>query len=156
MLQKLVKSGNGTSSNGNGPARSALSVIGPDVRIVGDIFTQGEMQIDGRVEGDITCQVLVVGEGARISGEVSADAVRVHGEVTGKINAAAVAIAKTAKVVGDVTHETLEIEAGAHMEGHLLRKDAAPRPQAAAKPEALPAPAAAASPAAPVPAGEAA
>ncbi len=122
MLQKLAKS-HGIGSGGGSARASGLSVIGPDVRIVGDIITQGEMQIDGQVEGDITCQTLVVGEGARIAGEVSAETVRVHGELAGKINATTVVIAKSARVVGDVTHSTLEIEAGAHLEGHIIRKD---------------------------------
>lgn len=128
MLQKLVKTASqSTNGGGGGKSHPRLSVIGPDVRIVGDIITQGEMQIDGQVEGDITCQVLVVGEGARITGEVNADSVRVHGELTGKIHAVAVVIAKSARVVGDISHDSLEIEAGAHMEGHLLRKGSAPR-----------------------------
>lgn len=125
MLRKLAKGG---SVLGNGSAQRgvALSVIGPDVRIVGDIITQGEMQIDGQVEGDITCQTLVVGEGARITGEVTADTVRVHGALTGKINANQVMVAKSAQVVGDITHETLEIEAGGHLEGHLIHKGTSP------------------------------
>jgi cytoskeletal protein CcmA (bactofilin family) len=125
MLQRFVKGG--TLAAGGTPRNAQLSVIGPDVRIVGDIFTQGEMQIDGQVEGDITCQMLVVGEGARISGAVSAESVRVHGELNGKINASAVVIARTARVIGDVVHETLEIEAGAYVEGHCLRSGSAPR-----------------------------
>lgn len=120
MLRKLAKGpGLGGSS---GRVAIPLSVIGADVRIVGDIITQGEMQIDGQVEGDITCQRLVVGEGARIIGEVTADCVRVHGHLNGKILANSVTIAKSAQVVGDITHETLEIEAGGHLEGHLIRK----------------------------------
>jgi cytoskeletal protein CcmA (bactofilin family) len=111
------------------PGALPLSVIGADVRIVGDIITQGEMQIDGQVDGDITCQRLVVGEGARIAGEVSAETVEVHGELRGKINAGSVVIARTARVYGDVTHESLEIEAGAQMEGHLLRKASGAAPQ---------------------------
>lgn len=124
MLQKFVKAT--TSGGGHNAAPKAgagLSVIGPDVRIVGDIITKGEMQIDGEVEGDIACQILVVGEGARIHGAVTADKVRVHGELTGRIDAETVVIAKSARVVGDVTHQSLEIEAGAHLEGHIARKD---------------------------------
>ncbi|MGE5504525.1 MAG: bactofilin family protein [Actinomycetota bacterium] len=97
-------------------------MIGADVRIVGDIITQGEMQIDGQVDGDITCQRLVVGEGGRIAGEVSAETVEVHGELSGKVNASTVIIAKSARVIGDITHDSLEIEAGAYMEGHCIRK----------------------------------
>jgi cytoskeletal protein CcmA (bactofilin family) len=99
-----------------------LSVIGADVRIVGDIITQGEMQIDGQVDGDITCQRLVVGEGGRIGGEVTCETIEVHGELSGKINSSMVVIAKSARVVGDITHDSLEIEAGAFMEGHCIRK----------------------------------
>lgn len=119
MLQKFAKGH--LVGHGARPA-SALSVIGPDVRIVGDIITQGEMQIDGQVDGDITCQTLVVGEGARISGEVTAENVRVHGHLSGKVVATTVMIARSAEVVGDITHESLQIEAGGHVEGHLIRK----------------------------------
>ncbi|CAA7619754.1 Cell shape determination protein CcmA [Candidatus Terasakiella magnetica] len=104
-----------------------LSVIGADVRIVGNIYTQGEMQIDGQVEGDITCQRLLVGEGGRITGEVTAETVQVHGALTGKISASAVTIARSANVVGDVIQDSLEIEAGASMEGRLIRKTATPK-----------------------------
>lgn len=119
MFQKLAKvNPMGGSSSKSG---AHLSVIGPDVRIVGDIFTQGEMQIDGQVEGDITCQKLVVGDGACIKGAVSAETVQVHGELHGRITATTVAIAKSAKVIGDITHQILEIEAGADVEGHIAR-----------------------------------
>ncbi|MBI3447115.1 MAG: polymer-forming cytoskeletal protein [Magnetospirillum sp.] len=126
MLPKLGKALGAVSaaahSNRTNSSGLPLSVIGADVRIVGNIFTQGEMQIDGQVEGDISCQRLLVGEGGRITGEVTADTVQVHGELTGKITASSVMIAKSAKVTGDVIQDSLEIEAGASMEGRLVRK----------------------------------
>jgi len=140
----------GKTAKGQGRSTMPLSVIGADVRIVGDIITQGEMQIDGQVEGDITCARLVIGEGGRIMGAVKADTIRIHGHVTGTIVADAVKIAKTAQVVGDVTHETMEMEAGGHVEGHLIRKNAAPATPALEAPRpaiAAPAPAATAAPA---------
>lgn len=121
MFGKFAK---GPQAGGAGRAAMPLSVIGADVRIVGDIITQGEMQIDGQVEGDITCARLVVGEGARITGAIKADTVRIHGRVTGTIDADAVKIARSAEVIGDVTHATMEMEAGGQVEGHLIRKGA--------------------------------
>jgi cytoskeletal protein CcmA (bactofilin family) len=136
MFPKLGKAlGVGSSSPGQPRTQSGgvpLSVIGADVRIVGDIITQGEMQIDGQVDGDITCQRLLVGEGGRISGEVTAETVQVHGELHGKVNAQRVVIARSARVVGDITHESLEIEAGAAMEGHCHRRSGAPKVEAKA------------------------
>lgn len=143
MLRKLAKGSHGFGG-GNGRAAAPLSIIGSDVRIVGNIITQGEMQIDGQVEGDIACARLVVGEGARITGEVKADSVRIHGRVEGRIIATAVTIARSAEVVGDITHDTLEMEAGGRLEGHLIRKDSQPAPalpaQLPTKPPALEAP----------------
>ncbi len=127
MLPKLGKAFGVVSAAAHSARSSSahglpLSVIGPDVKIVGNIFTQGEMQIDGHVEGDIVCQRLLVGEGGRISGEVTAEIVQVHGELTGKINASTVLITKSGRVTGDVTQDSLEIEAGASMEGRLIRR----------------------------------
>lgn len=123
MLRKL-----GKGSQGTGSPRPAgpLSIIGSDVRIVGNIITQGEMQIDGAVDGDIACNRLIVGESGRITGEISADTVRIHGHVDGRIIANSVRVARTAEVLGDITHDTLEIEAGGKLEGHLIRKGSQP------------------------------
>ena len=119
MLQKLVRS---VPSQANNVAAGVLSVIAPNVRIVGDIVSQGEVQVDGEIDGNISCQMLTIGEGARISGEVTAEMVKVHGELNGKINAPTVTISRTAKVTGDVIHDSLGIEVGAHFEGHCIRR----------------------------------
>jgi cytoskeletal protein CcmA (bactofilin family) len=126
MLPKFGKALGAVTSGGHSSRGSSqglpLSMIGPDVRIVGNIITQGEMQIDGQVEGDIACHRLLVGEGGRITGEVTAETVQVHGELNGKINATTVLITKSGRVTGDVIQESLEIEAGASMEGRLIRR----------------------------------
>lgn len=139
MLGKLNKAAvNTVRTNG----ASVLSVIGYDVHITGNIETQGEMQIDGQVDGDIFCGSLIVGENACITGEINANLVKMHGELRGKVNAATVSIARTARVVGDIIHESVEIEAGAQLDGRLLRRDASntpanpPLPPPEAKPAA--------------------
>lgn len=117
MLRKIGKPSSG------GRASPPLSIIGVDVHIVGNITTEGEIQIDGQVDGDISCHALVVGPAARIAGEIIAEAVRIHGEVTGRLAADSVVIGRTGRVAGDICHGSLEIEAGAQVEGHILRKD---------------------------------
>lgn len=125
MLGKLNKAAvNTVRTNGT----SVLSVIGYDVHITGNIETSGEMQIDGQVDGDVFCGSLIVGENACITGEINANLVKLHGELRGKVNAATVSIARTARVVGDIIHESVEIEAGAQLDGRLLRRDASTTP----------------------------
>ncbi|MDP6430090.1 MAG: polymer-forming cytoskeletal protein [Rhodospirillales bacterium] len=97
------------------------SLLSTDLKITGDIVSQGEIQVDGQIDGDIHTDVLIVGETAQINGEISADNVRVHGYVTGQIKARAVSLAKSAHVLGDILHENLAIEQGALLEGHCRR-----------------------------------
>ncbi|HVI50285.1 MAG TPA: polymer-forming cytoskeletal protein [Candidatus Sulfotelmatobacter sp.] len=108
-------------ANAGRERRTSPSIIGADCTITGDILSQGEVHVDGRVDGDVRCDMLVVGPSGTITGEISAELVRVLGSVTGQIKARAVELAKSAHVVGDITHESLSIEAGAFVEGRFDR-----------------------------------
>ena len=97
---------------------SPPSIISADLKIVGDLNSNGEIQIDGAVDGDIRTKSLLVGETAHIKGEIVADSVFVHGSISGQIKSRSVNLAKTAHVVGDILHEDLVVDAGAFLEGH--------------------------------------
>ncbi|MBT4891162.1 MAG: polymer-forming cytoskeletal protein [Rhodospirillales bacterium] len=106
----------------NTPSKPSIpSIISGDLVITGDMFSEGEIQIDGTINGDIKTATLLVGETARINGDVNAKRVRVHGHVNGQITAQSVTLAQTAHVTGDVIHEDLSIEKGAFLEGHCKR-----------------------------------
>jgi cytoskeletal protein CcmA (bactofilin family) len=97
------------------------SLISSDVSIVGNIKCDGEVQIDGVIEGDIHTGILEVGKSATINGEIVADKVRINGSVNGRIKARSVELFSTARVIGDIMHENLSIETGAFLEGHCKR-----------------------------------
>ena len=102
---------------------STPSIISIDLRIVGDLHSEGEIQIDGTVDGDIRTNTLLVGESAMVKGETVAETVTVHGTVNGQIKARTVTLSRTARVTGDILHEDLAIEKGAFLEGHCKRLD---------------------------------
>ena len=102
--------------------RASPSIIGPNCSLAGDILSDGEVHIDGKVVGDVRCVTLVIGEKGGVTGEINAETVRVLGSVTGQITARAVELAKTARIVGDITHDSLAVEAGAHVEGRFNRR----------------------------------
>jgi hypothetical protein len=54
-------------------AKPAPSTISSDLTVVGNVHTTGDMQVDGKIEGDIRAHMLTVGENAVISGEIVAD-----------------------------------------------------------------------------------
>ncbi len=120
------------------PGPGVPSIISADLKIVGDLHSNGDLQIDGAVEGDITSRSVTVGEGAVVRGSLVAENVRVYGAVFGQIKANSVTLAKTAKVEGNIVHQALSMEAGAALSGNLSRLDTAvgggARPGTAAKP----------------------
>jgi len=115
----------GSKFSNQKPAQSAKpavpSIISANLVMTGDLNSEGEIQIDGKVIGDIRTKSLLVGKTANVKGEIIADDVRVHGHVNGQIKARTVTLAKTAHVIGDILHENLSIETGAFLEGLCKR-----------------------------------
>jgi len=102
---------------------SAPSIISTDMEIQGSLRSGGDMQIDGRVEGDIRSVGLVIGENAEVHGEIFAEDVTVRGKVTGRIRARKVLLAATCRVEGDILHEAFAVESGAFFEGNCRHSD---------------------------------
>lgn len=115
------KTSKGSGNTAGVEKASPPSIISTDMRIVGDLSSEGEIQVDGAVDGDIRSKTLLVGETAIIKGEVVADSVNVHGTLNGQIKARSVNLFRSAHVVGDIIHEDLAIETGAFLEGHCKR-----------------------------------
>ncbi len=103
-----------------GAAGGVPSIISPDLKIVGNLKSDGEIQIDCTVKGDIKAHMLTVGEQGKVDGSTVAETVRIFGTVNGRVQAKTVRLDKSAKVTADITHETLTIEAGAYFEGQVL------------------------------------
>lgn len=102
-------------------ASSSVSQISADLTIIGNLISQGEVQVDGEVQGDLHATVILVGENARVTGNVVADEVTVRGTVLGSVRGNRVLLQSTSKVEGDVFHQQLGIEQGAFFEGKSRR-----------------------------------
>ena len=127
-------------------ALSAPSIISADMVINGTLNSTGDIQIDGRIEGDVRSVGLVIGEKAEIHGEVYAEDLTVRGKVVGRILARKVLLAATSHVEGDILHEAFAVESGAFFEGNCRHSD---NPLGEGVGEAMQNPRAAAAPAAP-------
>lgn len=112
--------------------KAAPSLFSEDMKVKGSISSDGEIQIDGSVEGDITASALTVGDKGEVIGEVTAETVIVRGKVKGSVRGRKVQLAATARVEGDITHSSLSIEPNAVFEGQVKHSDdpmkAAPAP----------------------------
>lgn len=114
-------------ASGGSPMRSAgistPSIIASDLRVIGNLVTEGDLQIEGKVDGDIRAHLLTIGKGAEVRGEIRADDVVVNGTVIGCLRGTKVRLAEGAKVDGDIIHASVAIEAGADFEGSVRRSD---------------------------------
>ncbi|HEX4027342.1 MAG TPA: polymer-forming cytoskeletal protein [Rhizomicrobium sp.] len=102
---------------------SAPSIISADMVINGTISSTGDIQVDGRVDGDVRSVGLVIGDKAEIHGEILAEDVTVRGKVSGRIRARKVLLAATSHVEGDILHEAFAVESGAFFEGNCRHSD---------------------------------
>jgi cytoskeletal protein CcmA (bactofilin family) len=105
------------------PASGSVSQISADLTIIGNLISQGEVQVDGEVQGDIQAQRIVIGERARITGALIAEEVVVRGSVQGSIRGNAVTFQSSSRIEGDVFHKSLAIEQGAFFEGKSRRSE---------------------------------
>ena len=109
------------AGNGQRQATGGVSQISADLTIIGNLVSQGEVQIDGEVQGDLHAATILVGENARVTGNVVADEVTVRGTVMGSVRGNRVLLQSTSKVEGDVFHQQLGIDQGAFFEGKSRR-----------------------------------
>ena len=109
------------------PARNGaqlMSIIGSEVIISGDLATDAQLHVDGRIDGNVRCAQLIQGGDGIISGNILADEARLAGTVEGTVSAATIAIEASARILGDIAYDTISIDAGARIEGRLGRRAA--------------------------------
>jgi cytoskeletal protein CcmA (bactofilin family) len=105
----------------NTSKKIAPSVISSDVNILGNIISEGLIDFNGNIDGNIHCRSLVIRQHARINGEIRADVVQVAGKVFGTIRARMVTLQNTAHVEGVVMHDQITVEDGATVDGKLKK-----------------------------------
>jgi cytoskeletal protein CcmA (bactofilin family) len=102
---------------------AAPSIISADLTVTGTLTSTGDIQVDGRVEGDVQSAGLVIGDKAFIHGDVMAEEVTIRGRVQGSVRARKVLLASTCHVEGNILHEAFAVETGAFFEGNCRHAD---------------------------------
>ena len=128
------------------PLARTLALLGPTIVVKGEITSDEDLQIDGRVEGPVSLRGhrLTVGRSGQLSSEVTAREVIVYGNASGNLRARdRVEIKKDGQVIGDITTTRISIEEGAYFKGHIEIERAQSSIQGSKETEELPAVAAA-------------
>lgn len=104
------------------PNSGVPSILAADLVITGEIITDGDVQVEGRLDGNISATSLTIGEQGAVNGTIKAQSLLVRGKVTGKINAGSVELAETANVTADIVQDHLSIANGAFFDGKCSRR----------------------------------
>jgi cytoskeletal protein CcmA (bactofilin family) len=98
---------------------AGCSIINEWLTMRGDLESEGDLLVKGKVHGNIICKLLVVDIGAVIKGTIKAHEVVIRGATRGLIQAHRVRIEKTARVESEIYQDTIAIEEGARFKGAL-------------------------------------
>ncbi|MEZ5856139.1 MAG: polymer-forming cytoskeletal protein [Hyphomicrobiaceae bacterium] len=99
------------------------SIINEWLKMKGDLESEGDVLVKGKVYGNIKCNLLIVDVDALVEGGIIADEVVVRGQTKGTINANKVRLEKTANVDSEICHKTFSAEEGARIKGALRFQD---------------------------------
>ena len=97
------------STNDERPARGSL-VISRGVTIVGSVYYDGQIQVEGAIDGEVRCNALQITERGAVKGLIVAERVDVLGEANGSIYANKLVLGAACAVEGEIYHHNLVLE----------------------------------------------
>src|SRR6266852_1069447 len=103
-----------------GSTASLNAMLGAGSVFEGKLHFEGQVRIDGTFTGEITTtDLLVIGEGAKVSATINCGSVEIRGDITGNVNASeSIVLRATAHVEADIYAPSLVIDKGAIFQGN--------------------------------------
>jgi len=103
----------------NEKIKQAETIIGPSIKVKGNFHGQGNIIIEGIVEGNVkTNGFLLVGNKAKITASIEAADAKIGGEIQGNIKVKGyLEIKSSAKIQGDIEAAEISIEKGTIFNG---------------------------------------
>lgn len=110
---------------------TAETVVGTSVKLKGNLRSDGDITVDGSVNGEIKTKGTVnIGPNAHIIANVQAKNVNISGTVQGNIVAhERLAISESGRVYGDISANILAISAGAIFTGRSTMAETVAEPE---------------------------
>lgn len=95
-------------------SESSKTIVAEDVEITGTVKCASNIEIDGKLNGDLACNGnAVIGTTAHVKGNMSVESITVHGQITGNISAKdRIELKPTARLHGDIKSKRLTVEDG--------------------------------------------
>ena len=96
------------------------TIIGAGASFNGKIINARVIEINGKMNADLTADKVTIGEAGHFDGAIRADLVVVSGHYEGKMQAGSVWATATASISGKLHYETLQMDRGAALNCHVV------------------------------------
>lgn len=106
----------------------SVNIIGAGTTIEGDIKSEGDVRIDGTLNGSLSTKgKLVLGATGSVEGEIVCQNADISGTINGKIKVAELlSLKNSTKLTGDIITNKLSIEPGASFSGSCTMAGSVP------------------------------
>ena len=113
--------------NDRNSSNNETSLIARGTSIRGDVRFSGALHLDGRIEGSVIGDgedaMFTLSEHGQVHGEIHVPQAVINGHVTGDVNVSVrLELAPQARIDGDLRYHTLEMAAGAQVNGRITRQ----------------------------------
>lgn len=95
------------------------SLISADLTIEGDIRSDGNLTVDGRIVGNVSCINVTVNSGGFIQGNIKADHLVSLGSISGDIHAKSVELKEGSTTKTNLQSDNLQVTSGAVLQGQV-------------------------------------
>jgi cytoskeletal protein CcmA (bactofilin family) len=111
--------------DGGTPPESVISIIGPGMRITGDLDTEGTVRIEGRVEGNVRAgKAVVLGKDGSVEGTILTQDAVISGRLVGTLTAESrLELQASSRIDGEVHARRMQLEEGAILNGTVNMGD---------------------------------
>ena len=101
------------------PTENAISIVGPGMRVVGDVDTDGTLRIEGSVQGTVRAgKAVVIGKDGVVNGDVLTQDAIIGGRVNGKVIAESrLELQTTCVVEGEIKARRIKLDEGGRLNG---------------------------------------
>lgn len=92
------------------------SFFAADLTVTGTVTGRGRLEVEGRIEGDVTIKRLTINPAGNVTGSARAEAADLSGQLVGTIRADTLTVSRTGHLSGLAEYEVLGIEPGGTFE----------------------------------------
>ena len=101
------------------------TIISAGVKIEGKVKSNGNIRVEGQIEGDIESRgSIVIGGNGEVNGQVNAESISIAGNVTGTVKAKSkLTLEEKGNLKGDIFTKSLIVKEGAQFDGKCKMGD---------------------------------